>query len=367
MKIAFHVHKLELAGAERQLFYLASGLAAAGHEVHILSLYSGGKLEADFRAVSGVTISSLGRSGKFDFRCIYRLVRYVQNEGIEIIQGWMRPCNTFAAIAALLTGRSGLLCVRQSTAASLSGSGLYLKVDRQISNWFSIDVVYNSYAGKNNHLEIGFNAENARVIPNGIAIPHDKHIPQAFSSLPICTLGIISRIELAKGHLELFEALSILKKGGYQAKLQIYGSGAEETVDYLRAAADSLGVSKDIYWNGFIEDSWESLGQIDVLVSASHTEGMSNTILEGMLAARPIVATNVGDSARMLSDNTQVCGKLVSKKAPEELARAIGWMIDNPEAAIELGGRAKSLCESRYALGKMVADYERLYEGLIKG
>ena len=60
---------------------------------------------------------------------------------------------------------------------------------------------------------------------------------------------------------------------------------------------------------------------IDLLVSPSHTEGLSNVILEALAFHRPVVATRVGGNAEILEN--EVSGLLVKSGDVRALADGI--------------------------------------------
>jgi glycosyltransferase involved in cell wall biosynthesis len=77
--------------------------------------------------------------------------------------------------------------------------------------------------------------------------------------------------------------------------------------------------------------------------------------------AKPIIATNVSDLADILSG----CGWLVEPARPDELAKAIRYVLDNPEESKENGQKARERCKARYsfdAVGKVLCGLFQKYE-----
>src|SRR5207302_1420279 len=106
------VHSLEGGGGERQLAILSSGLVRSGWDVHVLTMTSGGRYWSELSSVQGVTSGSLDRVSRFDFSVLLKCAKYIARNQIRIVQGWMQPCNTFAALAGLITRRPAVLSVR---------------------------------------------------------------------------------------------------------------------------------------------------------------------------------------------------------------------------------------------------------------
>jgi len=68
-------------------------------------------------------------------------------------------------------------------------------------------------------------------------------------------------------------------------------------------------------------------------------------LFDAMALARPIVSTRVS----MIPEILDGCGLLVSPGEPQELARAIAYLLDHPEEARAMGGRARERCVNRYS------------------
>lgn len=69
-------------------------------------------------------------------------------------------------------------------------------------------------------------------------------------------------------------------------------------------------------------------------------------LLDAMAMAKPIIATRVSDIPEILND----CGILVEPNSPEELFKAIRWVIDNPEKATQMGLKARERCIKQFSL-----------------
>jgi glycosyltransferase involved in cell wall biosynthesis len=110
----------------------------------------------------------------------------------------------------------------------------------------------------------------------------------------------------------------------------------------------------------------EFLAMSDVVVvpqrhSRSTIGQVPAKIFDAMAMAKPIVTTNVSDLSQILDE----CGWVVNPESPEELARAIEYILTHPEEAIKVGNRARQRCVEEYSydamekvLMKVLAKYE---------
>ena len=83
-------------------------------------------------------------------------------------------------------------------------------------------------------------------------------------------------------------------------------------------------------------------------------------LIEAMFAARPIVATDVGE-VRVALDGGQA-GVLVEPGNVHALASALDGLLADPARAKSLGERAAGQARAHYTLSTMVGRYANLYE-----
>ena len=99
---------------------------------------------------------------------------------------------------------------------------------------------------------------------------------------------------------------------------------------------------------------------LDCFVLPSLAEGISNTVLEAMASAVPVVATRVGGNPELVDDETT--GRLVPADNDDALTAAILRYVDDPAAARRHGSAARNAVVRRFSLDRMVQDYRALYD-----
>ena len=122
-----------------------------------------------------------------------------------------------------------------------------------------------------------------------------------------------------------------------------------------------LGIQEQVLLMGERLDIPDLLQISDIAVSASHEEGLSNSILEAMTMGLPVVATKVGGSIETLSD--EITGLLVEPRQPLMLARALCKLVDEPGLRFALGRAAKIEVNTEYCINSTVTKYEEVYSG----
>jgi sugar transferase (PEP-CTERM/EpsH1 system associated) len=170
-------------------------------------------------------------------------------------------------------------------------------------------------------------------------------------------LGMVARMEPVKNHHGAIRALSKLKSRGIEADLAFAGSGSLR--DDLEKTASEAGVRDRVHFLGDISRVDRFLNAIDVFVLNSHSEGMSNTLLEAMSSGLPVVATCVGSNPQLI-DSERV-GMLIPADDDCDLASAVERLHGDSALRNALGTNARWRIETHFSIDRMVRDYEELY------
>lgn len=203
-------------------------------------------------------------------------------------------------------------------------------------------------------------------LPNGVrdnaflATPGAGERKRAELGLPpgVPVVGTIAVLTEQKGITHLLRALPGVLAAVPDAKLVVVGGGPLE--QSLRAEAAALGLGASVVFTGWRNDVGELLLAFDVWVMSSLWEAMPLALIEAMAAARPIVATDVGDNALIVGHGE--VATLVPPGDPAALADGLVALLRDPEAARRLGAQARDRYTARFTIARMVEGYERLYE-----
>lgn len=129
--------------------------------------------------------------------------------------------------------------------------------------------------------------ENVHVVLNGkkaTTYPLDVHYPRRL----VCTQQLIDD----KGHASLLHAVAGLKKEGLDFELHVWGTGRDG--EKLKTLSSQLELDDRVFWHGFSATIPEALRQADIFLLASLSEGLPNTLLEGMAAGLLPISRQVG-------------------------------------------------------------------------
>jgi sugar transferase (PEP-CTERM/EpsH1 system associated) len=174
--------------------------------------------------------------------------------------------------------------------------------------------------------------------------------------------GTVGRMQTVKDQTLLarafVRALALAPALRATLRLVLVGDGP------LRAKAQAIlveGAAADLAWlPGERSDVPDVMRGLDLFVLPSQAEGISNTILEAMACACPVLATRVGGNAELVQPG--FTGELVPAGDVEAMAQALVALAGDPARAARLGQAGRARVEERFSLQAMVQAYQGLYE-----
>jgi glycosyltransferase involved in cell wall biosynthesis len=100
----------------------------------------------------------------------------------------------------------------------------------------------------------------------------------------------------------------------------------------------------------------------DLFILPSRFEGLSNSLLEAMACALPVISTRVGGSTDIIEHGRN--GLLVDVDSVEQMLHAIAYVFDDPRLAARLGKSARKTIEEHHDLSTIADRYVMLYKGM---
>lgn len=230
-----------------------------------------------------------------------------------------------------------------------------------LANRYASRVIANSEATRRAFVAAGGRESLVCVVHNGIdAAPFDAVTPAdaaamraslgAYASTPVAIH--VGRFHNWKGQHVLIQAL--VHAPGVHA--WIVGAplfGEDAYAAELRALTASLGVQDRLRFLGFRDDVPILLRAADVVVHSSvYPEPFGRVVVEGMLAGRPVIASNAGGVPELVVDGET--GILVPPDDPAALAAALMRIVHDPNAAASLAARAQAHARATFSIGATV-------------
>jgi glycosyltransferase involved in cell wall biosynthesis len=165
-----------------------------------------------------------------------------------------------------------------------------------------------------------------------------------------------------KDHITLLKGVDGFAKCGRPWRLLIAGDGPE--FPKLTAFVNNHESWKDrVTFLGRSSSVPDLLNAMDVYVSSSLTEGISNSVLEAMATGLPVVVTATGGNPEVVVDGES--GLLFPVGDCLRLAEHLQSLEAKRELRIGLGQKALRRVRDEFSIDSMVGNYTRIYEDLL--
>jgi glycosyltransferase involved in cell wall biosynthesis len=195
-------------------------------------------------------------------------------------------------------------------------------------------------------------AKKSTVIPTGVdtAVFRIQDVRSRKNSSVVVTY--VGRLESVKGVDDFLAAAVPLAEKNSAVKIQVAGWYKEghALVEQYRRKVHFMGLQTDVA---------EILADTDVFVLPSHSEGLSNALMEAMVSGCACVASDVGGN-RFLVQNG-VSGFLFPAGDREALRSHIQRLIDDPAKRRSLGEAAQKRIVEMFSWDTVGKQYDALF------
>jgi glycosyltransferase involved in cell wall biosynthesis len=361
-------------GSERQALQLTRLLAQSDKfKIHLASLSPEGSLRVGVEDLNLGEIPSFPLTSFYDANAVRQLRRFVhwlKSSQIQIIHTHDFYTNVFGMAAGALARLPVRVASMRETAGMRSAAQ---KKVQQVAYSLAHQIVANSEAVRSTLIAEGIEAEKISVVYNGLdtarLIPHASSRAEALSFFGLNVdenrrfISIVAnmRHEVKDYPMFLRSARKVLDAEP-EAAFLLAGEG--ELTDSLQTLAAELGIQDSTYFLGRCERVADLLSISEICVLSSKAEGFSNSILEYMAAGRPVVVTNVGGAAELVSEDET--GYLVASGDDATMAARIISLLRDPDRAARMGATGALVVREKFSCAAQLSRTESLYDRLLQ-
>jgi glycosyltransferase involved in cell wall biosynthesis len=173
-------------------------------------------------------------------------------------------------------------------------------------------------------------------------------------------VGWHGRVELLRKGLDvLLEAWKRICDARPGAPLLLLLVGTGRDAGELRRRLDSLPYDTIRWVDRYVHDRdllVDYLSAVDVYAFPSRHEGFAVATLEAMACGLPVVAADAPGVSDLLEEGERSGGIVVSRGDPDDLAGALGGLLDDTQRSRRLGALARQHVEQRFSLERVGAE-----------
>lgn len=180
-------------------------------------------------------------------------------------------------------------------------------------------------------------------------------IPPSSASLVRNVPRIVQVANYMEGKGQRLALCAFLKiaRNAPTAELHFYGSTLgiprnESFLESLKTMCLTAGLQDRVFFHPFCRDFAEMLSGAIVALTLSESESFSMTTLEAGLAGVAVIATKCGGPEEIISPGKT--GLLIQVGDVDSLAEKILYLLEHPEYAKTLGGKAKCVYPKRFSV-----------------
>ena len=320
----------------------------------------------------GFTVRVLNRKPGVDWGCMRRLARWLAEEKIDVLHSHQYTPFFYAAVARWLHRRQGVIFTEHGRMFPD-----YRRPKRMLANRVLVGgrdrVVGVGQAVRQALIaNEGLKSERVGVIYNGINLAAYQNSPIADRNAVRLEFGWtddhfvivqVARLNALKDHLTAVRAFQQVHAALPNARFLIVGEGEER--EAIEAEIDKRDLGEYIRLAGLRKDVPRVVTACDLLWLTSVSEGIPLTLIEGMAAGLPVVATDVGGVSEVVTANET--GLLAPAGNDGELAAAVLSLARDSALRRRLATAGQQRALERFSEDQMVAAYADLYQELIRG
>ncbi len=368
MKVIHLIGGGDVGGAKSHVLSLVKELGK--HiEVKLISFRSG--IFADDAREMGINVEVI--YSKNIISDIKRVIKIIRDEKYQLIHSHGAKANMIAVIVKRFVKVPTVTTVHsdyrldymQSIIKRLSFGIINTIALRFIDNYIGVSKNFKEMLIKRN-----FDPGRIYTVYNGITFDDEirEYSRAEFAKkygIPLeeddIAVGILVRLTPVKGLPVFINAAKEVIKANPKVKFLIGGEGEDRKS--LENKVNALGISKNFYFLGFVNDPYEFMSCIDINTLTSISESFPYSILEGTRLKVATISSNVGGLSDLIDHGKN--GYLFNPGDYKKLSEYILKLVNDSNLRKEMGERIYLKAREKFSLKNMCRTQLDIYEAVL--
>jgi glycosyltransferase involved in cell wall biosynthesis len=364
-RLMFVTGSLAHGGAERHAITVMNRLEQRGHDCHAVYIKGGDEQLCRIRLRDSAAVRCLDAVRYLDRRALAGFARHIARVGPSAIIAANAYALMYASLALRLSRLRVPVIVTFHSTRLLDAKEWLQMIAYRLFFWQSDCLVFVCEKQRRYWQHRGVFSRRNEVIYNGVDTEEFCDRWNAAQRAALRTalgfrdsdyvIGLSAVLRREKNHLQLLDAVAMLRHRGIPARALMIGDGPMRGA--IEARARNLRLSGDMVITGFQQDVRPYVAACDAMTLCSTTEAFSLAAVEAMALSRPVVLSEVGGAAEMVSPGRN--GFLFPVGDTRALVNRLAMLADR-RISISMGKAARKAVETSFSETTMVDRYEHI-------
>jgi glycosyltransferase involved in cell wall biosynthesis len=351
-----------IGGAEQVIYNLVRHTDSSRYDVSVLCLNEplgpfGMALEKQ-----GYEIHPLDRKPGFDWSLVRGIRRFVIANEVRVLHCHQYTPYVYGLLGAVLTGCK-VIFTEHGRFYPDRRKWKRVLVNPLLNQFTDFITAISAATREALVLFENFPRRKIKVVYNGIddsrfILPQEEGLKESLGiARDAHIIGTVARLDPIKNHPLMIKALKIVLEHFPGTVLVIVGDGPERAK--LEVLTRELGLSSQVIFTGFREDTHLYYRIIDIFLLTSFSEGTAMTLLEAMAGSLPCIATDAGGNTEVVRDGET--GFIILNNDEKALAEKVCNLLADEPLRRKMGRAGRKRFENEFTVEKMVRAYEEMY------
>ena len=340
----------DLGGLE---LYMLRAAKALSDEFNVISIINENSKLEQYYDENDKYIKIKKTHNFFMFRAAKRLVKIIDEEQIEVIHIHWTKDIPFVILAKMLSKKKPKIAqTRNMTMTRFKNDFYHRLMYKNIDLMLPVTYQVKEQLKKFIPSDIRPRVEVLYMGSDKPQMLNDDEVNELKSELKFdnksFNIGMVGRINEAKGQHLLIKAIDILVKQGLNVSAYFVGHAMEKSyLEILKQDVKARGLDENIYFLGFMKNPHHFYQVCDAIVLASKKETFGLVLIEAMQVGTAVIGANSGGVVEIIDD--EVTGLLFESQNYESLAIAVEKLINNPELTLNIAKCGQEKCDKKFS------------------
>lgn len=357
----------DLGGLE---LYMVRSAKALADDMNVISVINAdGKLEQYYKDTPYKYKAVKRKSGLMTYMTAKKLAHIIDENKIDIIHAhWTKDLLVAVLAKNLSTSKPRIVQTRNMTMTRFKDDmyhrWLYKNISLMLPVTYQVKEQLERFIPKSVRPKIEvlyMGSDKPELLDDKEAAELKERLgfdPQSFN------VGMVGRINEAKGQHLLIKAVEILVKKGLHVNAYFVGHPMKESyLDELKHDVKSRGIEQNIHFLGFMKNPHHFYQVCDAVVLASKRETFGLVLIEAMQVGTAVIGSNSGGVVEIIDD--EKTGLLFENQDYESLAQKIERLINDEELKKNVANAGQEKCQKMFSNEKQFVQLKNILEEMV--